>query len=73
LRRWLKTNPNLAALNEKPKINQNSYLQTQNNRFDSFSTIPEIGYFSIVCQICAIGSTSKNTKILIVWDGTKSK
>ena len=82
----MKTNPNLDAFEDIPnnhycdKIISNQSLKlteirmynpTGTENITSFSNIPEKGFFNIVCQICGI-CYSKNTKFLIVWDGTKN-
>ena len=74
MRKWLKTRPNLAAFNESIATNQSFISQANNinNKSVSFSMISEHGYFDVVCQICAVCTTLKNTNYLVVWDGTKS-
>ncbi len=82
MRKWLKTNPNVNALYESllrndqfssnTTRNSSTINDTNSNNIISFSMIQEKYFCNLVCQICAICSTKK-TKFLVLWDGTKTK
>ena len=86
MRDWLKTQPDnlafkdtttivksptIASVTENPNGNQNGQ-QLKINNMSTFSKFPLEGFFDIVCQVCAI-CTNKDTKFVLVWDGTLSK